>query len=159
MKISARQRRTSRSACWRPMARFARGHGWMNRPSCCLRCTAGWCSGARFDTRPRNLQRQGRITTYAPVAGQEAIQVGCGLALRPDDWLVSTYRDGIAGTVHGLPPEHVALFFRGHPRAGMVPPDVNVLPQQVGSAPPGYTACQTPCRGCKRAWRWSSTGR
>jgi len=90
--------------------------------------------GRAFDTRLRNLQRQGRITTYAPVAGQEAIQVGCGLALRPDDWLVSTYRDGIAGTVHGLPPEHVALFFRGHPRAGMVPPGVNVLPQQIGIA-------------------------
>jgi len=90
--------------------------------------------GRTYDTRLRNLQRQGRITTYAPIAGQEAVQVGCALALAPDDWLLGSYRDGLAGTVHGLPPEHVALFFRGHPKAGMTPPGVNVLPQQVGIA-------------------------
>lgn len=90
--------------------------------------------GRTFDARLFSLQRQGRITTYAPVAGQEAAQVGCGLALQRDDWLLGTYRDGLAGIVHGLPPENLALFFRGHPAAGAVPPGVNVLPQQIGIA-------------------------
>jgi len=90
--------------------------------------------GRTFDARLFSLQRQGRLTTYAPVAGQEAAQVGCGLALAPEDWLLGSYRDGLAGVAHGLPPEYLALFFRGHPKAGAIPPDVNVYPQQIGIA-------------------------
>ncbi len=90
--------------------------------------------GRTYDARLFSLQRQGRITTYAPVSGQEAAQVGCGLALQGDDWLLGTYRDGLAGVVHGLPPEYMALSFRGHPKGGQIPPGVNVLPQQIGIA-------------------------
>src|SRR5581483_6497565 len=60
--------------------------------------------GRMYDARLFSLQRQGRLTTYAPVAGQEAIQVGCGLALQRDDWLLGSYRDGLASLVFGLPP-------------------------------------------------------
>lgn len=90
--------------------------------------------GRTYDARLFSLQRQGRLTTYAPVTGQEAIQVACGLALRREDWLLTSYRDGLAGIVHGVPPEHLALFFRGHPRAGQVPPEVNAFPIQIGIA-------------------------
>lgn len=90
--------------------------------------------GRIFDTRLTHLQRQGRLFTYAPIAGQEAAQVGCALALQHDDWLFSTYRDGLASIVHGLPSENVLLFFRGHPKGGMVPPEVNVFGQQIGIA-------------------------
>lgn len=90
--------------------------------------------GRLFDTRLINLQRQGRLLTYAPIAGQEATQVACSLSLQTDDWLFGSYRDGLACVVHGLPAEHVALFFRGHPKAGMVPPQVNVFGQQIGIA-------------------------
>ncbi|GCE28032.1 pyruvate dehydrogenase (acetyl-transferring) E1 component subunit alpha [Dictyobacter alpinus] len=90
--------------------------------------------GRIFDTRLIHLQRQGRLCTYAPVAGQEAAQIGCGLALQQDDWLFSSYRDGLASIVHGLPPEYVPLFFRGHPKAGAIPADVNVFGLQIGIA-------------------------
>lgn len=90
--------------------------------------------GRAFDTRLFNLQRQGRLTTYAPYAGQEAVQVGCALALERQDWLLGTYRDGLACTMHGLPAEHVVLYFVGHPKTGMTPPDINVVPQQVSIA-------------------------
>ena len=90
--------------------------------------------GRIFDTRLINLQRQGRLFTYAPIAGQEAAQVGSSLALQQEDWLFGSYRDGLASIVHRLPPEHVLLFFRGHPKAGMVPPDVNVFGLQIGIA-------------------------
>ncbi len=90
--------------------------------------------GRIFDTRLLNLQRQGRLVTYAPVAGQEAAQIGSSLALRHEDWLFGTYRDGLACIAHGLPSEHVILLFRGHPRAGAVPADVNVFGQQIGIA-------------------------
>lgn len=90
--------------------------------------------GRVFDTRLFNLQRQGRISTYAPAAGQEAAEVACGLALRKTDWLFATYRDGLACTIHGRPAEHVIYYFTGHPKAGMAPRDVNVFPPQVGIA-------------------------
>lgn len=90
--------------------------------------------GRIFDTRLLNLQRQGRMFTYAPIIGQEAAQVGSSLALRQEDWLFGSYRDGLACVAHGLPLEHVILFFRGHPKAMMVPPDVNVFGQQIGIA-------------------------
>ncbi len=94
-----------------------------------------WMSFGRiFDTRLLNLQRQGRIITYAPVAGQEAAQIGSSLALQQEDWLFGTYRDGLACMAHGLPAEQVLFFFRGHPKAGMVPPGVNVFGQQIGIA-------------------------
>jgi pyruvate dehydrogenase E1 component alpha subunit len=45
------------------------------------------------DERCLSLQRQGRIGFYAPLLGQEAAQVGCALALRPDDWMFPAYRE------------------------------------------------------------------
>ncbi len=90
--------------------------------------------GRIFDTRLVNLQRQGRLFTYAPVAGQEAAQVGSSLALQQDDWLFGSYRDGLASVVHGLPLENVLFFFRGHPKAGIAPLNVNVFGQQIGIA-------------------------
>jgi len=41
-----------------------------------------YASDSTFDARLISLQRQGRLTTYAPVAGQEAIEIGCGLGSR-----------------------------------------------------------------------------
>jgi len=45
------------------------------------------------DERCLSLQRQGRIGFYAPLMGQEAAQVGCALATRPDDWMFPAYRE------------------------------------------------------------------
>jgi pyruvate dehydrogenase E1 component alpha subunit len=87
--------------------------------------------GRAFDNRLVSLQRQGRLSTYAPLMGQEAIQVGCGLALMPDDWVLGTYRDGLTYIVHGMPAEQIPLYFRGHPLACRMPPGVNVLPEQI----------------------------
>jgi TPP-dependent pyruvate/acetoin dehydrogenase alpha subunit len=90
--------------------------------------------GRALDTRLFNLQRQGRVATYAPYAGQEAAEVGCAMAMQPSDWLLPTYRDGLACTVHGRPVEHLIFYFTGHPKTGAVPADVNVCPPQVGIA-------------------------
>ncbi|CAI49362.1 probable 2-oxoacid dehydrogenase E1 component alpha subunit [Natronomonas pharaonis DSM 2160] len=46
-----------------------------------------------FDERMVSLQRQGRIGTYAPLAGQEAAQFGSMYALDDDDWVSYQYRE------------------------------------------------------------------
>ena len=90
--------------------------------------------GRAYDGRLISLQRQGRLTTYAPMLGQEAVAVGCGLAMAEGDWLLGTYRDGLAAILRGMPESSIALFFRGHPQAGARPSGVTVYPLQIGIA-------------------------
>jgi pyruvate dehydrogenase E1 component alpha subunit len=97
-----------------------------------------------FDQRMLNLQRQGRIGTYAPVSGQEAAQIGAVAALRREEWLFPTYRDYGAMYAHGMPLGRLVQFPMGHPDGGVAPPDVAVyaisisiashLPHAVGAA-------------------------
>ncbi len=47
----------------------------------------------RFDERMLNMQRQGRIGTFALVKGQEAAQVGSVAALERQDWMIPSYRE------------------------------------------------------------------
>jgi pyruvate dehydrogenase E1 component alpha subunit len=54
------------------------------------------------DERCLSLQRQGRIGFYAPLVGQEAAQVGCALALRPDDWTFPAYRELAVALTRGV---------------------------------------------------------
>ncbi len=61
-----------------------------------------WMVLARVtDERCLSLQRQGRIGFYAPLSGQEAAQVGCALALRPEDWVFPAYREMAVALVRG----------------------------------------------------------
>ncbi|HXW66464.1 MAG TPA: thiamine pyrophosphate-dependent enzyme [Thermoplasmata archaeon] len=55
------------------------------------------------DERCLTLQRQGRIGFYVPLMGQEAAQVGCALALRPEDWLFPAYRELAVALARGVP--------------------------------------------------------
>jgi 2-oxoisovalerate dehydrogenase E1 component alpha subunit len=60
-------------------------------------------TGRMADERSVNLQRQGRIGFYVQMNGQEAAQVGCGLALEKDDWIVPAYRELGAALSRGIP--------------------------------------------------------
>ncbi len=50
----------------------------------------------RFDEQMMNMQRQGRIGTFAPVKGQEAVQVGSCAPLTQDDWVIPSFREAAA---------------------------------------------------------------
>lgn len=100
--------------------------------------------GRTFDQRALSLQRQGRIGTYAPISGQEAVQVVSAMCLNDDEWMFPTYRDYAAMYVHGMPMRDLFLFPMGHPQGGRAPEDVNIyaisisiathLPHAVGAA-------------------------
>jgi 2-oxoisovalerate dehydrogenase E1 component alpha subunit len=84
-----------------------------------------------FDRKSINLQRQGRIGTYAPFEGQEASQVGSALALSKEDWMFPTYRDHAAMITHGHDLYRVILYWMGRIE-GCVPPDgKHILPPSV----------------------------
>src|SRR5919106_7021564 len=88
--------------------------------------------GARLqDRKAVALQKQGRLATYSPFEGQEAAQIGSAATLRPDDWMVATYRDGGAMWFHGYPRPLLFLGRMGDERGGSPPEGVNVLPPSI----------------------------
>jgi pyruvate dehydrogenase E1 component alpha subunit len=87
----------------------------------------------RASERFWNLQRQGRLTTVAPLTGQEAAVVGAVRALDLDtDWLVPYYRDVTGfGALGDEFMEQLVVYWRGHPDGGRIPDGVLCLPVQI----------------------------
>ncbi|MBX6395896.1 MAG: pyruvate dehydrogenase (acetyl-transferring) E1 component subunit alpha, partial [Alicyclobacillaceae bacterium] len=91
-----------------------------------------WMVLARaFDQRALNLQRQGRIGTYAPFSGQEAAQIGSFAVLEKDDWVFTSYRELAGLMFHGYPMERALLYSMGHPEGAKTPEDLRVFPVQI----------------------------
>jgi 2-oxoisovalerate dehydrogenase E1 component alpha subunit len=69
-----------------------------------------------FDAKAINLQRTGKLGTYAPCLGQEAVHVGVGAAMRPEDCLAIVYRE--IGTLfwRGVSMKEVLLYWGGDER-------------------------------------------
>ena len=69
-----------------------------------------------FDTKAINLQRTGKLGTYASCLGQEATHVGVGAAMRPEDCLAIVYRE--IGTLfwRGVRMTDVLLYWGGDER-------------------------------------------
>ncbi|MCG6879350.1 MAG: pyruvate dehydrogenase (acetyl-transferring) E1 component subunit alpha [Deltaproteobacteria bacterium] len=87
--------------------------------------------GRRFDERLLNLQRQGRIGTFAPIKGQEASQLGAVAALEPSDWMCPSFREMAAELWRGKPMEDVILTFGGYNEGGHISMDRNDLPMAI----------------------------
>ncbi len=69
-----------------------------------------------FDTKAVNLQRTGKLGTYASCLGHEATHVGAGAALRADDVLVPVYREYGAQFWRGVAMSDVLLYWGGDER-------------------------------------------
>lgn len=69
-----------------------------------------------FDGKAINLQRTGKLGTYAPCLGQEATHVGVGAAMRPEDCSAIVYRE--IGTLfwRGVRMTDVLLYWGGDER-------------------------------------------
>lgn len=69
-----------------------------------------------FDIKAVNLQRTGKLGTYAPCLGQEAAHIGVGAALRPEDCTAIVYRE--IGTLfwRGVSMLEVLLYWGGDER-------------------------------------------
>ena len=69
-----------------------------------------------FDQKAVQLQRSGRLGTYASSLGQEAVGVGVAAAMRPDDVLVPSFREHGAQLVRGVSLTEMLLFWGGDER-------------------------------------------
>lgn len=84
-----------------------------------------------IDQRAINLQRQGKLGTYAPCEGQEGCQVGAVLALEKDDPLFPTYRETAALLTRGVSLTKILQYWSGDERGSELPPSLNVFPTSV----------------------------
>jgi pyruvate dehydrogenase E1 component alpha subunit len=64
--------------------------------------------GRHFEEKSAEVYRMGKIGGFCHLyIGQEAIGVGAMLALRPDDMVLTSYRDHVQAMVKGISPESV----------------------------------------------------
>ncbi len=87
--------------------------------------------GRKFDERLLNLQRQGRIGTFAPISGQEASQLGAVALLRSSDWMVPAFRETAAEIWRGRSLESVIIYNNGYNEGAEIPQEINNLPISV----------------------------
>lgn len=85
----------------------------------------------RFDERMFNLQRQGRIGTFAPITGQEAAHLGAVAPLRPSDWMAPAFRETGADIWRGRSLENIITYYNGFNEGGVISPEMNNLPISV----------------------------
>lgn len=83
-----------------------------------------------LDDKILKLQRQGRIGTYSPGLGQEAIPIGSAYAAQKQDWSVQSFREHGMMIVRGVPLLNIMLYFGGDERNAKYPID-NILPNSV----------------------------
>ncbi|MFP9192500.1 thiamine pyrophosphate-dependent dehydrogenase E1 component subunit alpha [Natrialbaceae archaeon A-CW1-1] len=84
----------------------------------------------RLDERLISLQRQGRMGTYASLAGQEGAQIGSTYALEAADQLFFQYREHSTLIARELPWEYV-LYWMGHEDGNAAIADANVFPLNI----------------------------
>ncbi|MBG6084551.1 pyruvate dehydrogenase (acetyl-transferring) E1 component subunit alpha [Zhihengliuella flava] len=79
----------------------------------------------RFDVEATALQRQGQLALWVPCRGQEAAQIGSGLATRAGDYIFPTYREhGVAWT-RQVDFAEMLRIFRGVSNGGWDPRENN----------------------------------
>lgn len=81
-----------------------------------------------FDKKAIALQRTGKMGTYAPINGQEAISTAIGHALRADDVFIPYYRDYAAQFQRGVKMSEILSYWGGDERGSQFASGSSDLP-------------------------------
>ncbi|MFA5713532.1 MAG: pyruvate dehydrogenase (acetyl-transferring) E1 component subunit alpha [Bacteroidales bacterium] len=99
------------------------------------------------DLQTVNYQRQGRIFTYPPNYGQEAISGAVGAHIRDEDWLVPAFRELGAMLAKGASLKEIFLYYMGYEEGSnfkeannLLPVSVPIASQLLHAAGLGYAA-------------------
>ena len=84
-----------------------------------------------FDGKALKLQRQGRMGTWPPIKGQEAVQAGVALAMAENDWLIPAFREHGIMVLRGVPLHLVYAYWAGDERGSCFPEGVRCFPVAV----------------------------
>jgi pyruvate dehydrogenase E1 component alpha subunit len=75
-----------------------------------------------------SYQRQGRMYTYPPILGQEAIQIAAGLVIREVDWLAPAFREMAIMLAKGVTLKEIFLYYMGNEQGSNFSKANHVLP-------------------------------
>ncbi|MCK4764893.1 MAG: pyruvate dehydrogenase (acetyl-transferring) E1 component subunit alpha [Candidatus Aminicenantes bacterium] len=78
-----------------------------------------------------SYQRQGRMLTYPPNLGQEAIAAAAGKIMKPQDWLVPAFRELGAYLAKGAKLSDIFLVWGGHEDGSRFSDAPNFIPSAV----------------------------
>lgn len=84
-----------------------------------------------FDEKALKMQRQGRMGTWPPIRGQEAVQAGVALAMNDNDWLIPAFREHGVMVLRGVPLHLVYAYWAGDERGSAYPDGVRCFPVAV----------------------------
>lgn len=84
-----------------------------------------------MDEKLFNLQRSGKIGTYAQVKGEEASEIGSAMALDEQDWVVPSFREMGVLMVRGADRGKLVQGWNGDTRAFGVPEGATMLPPSI----------------------------
>ena len=84
-----------------------------------------------FDDKALKLQRQGRMGTWPPIRGQEAVQAGVGHAMTGADWLIPAFREHGVMLLKGIPGHLIYAYWAGDERGSCYPEGVRCFPVAV----------------------------
>lgn len=87
--------------------------------------------GRLWDHKCINLQRTGRMFTYPPLEGQEAVSVGSVLAVKPEDWLFPSYREWFIYHIRGGPLSMVNMVWMGMEEGMKLDKNLRVYPYAI----------------------------
>lgn len=85
----------------------------------------------RIDAEATALQRQGELSLWPPLVGQEAAQIGSGRMLRDDDFVFSSYREHAVAYTRGVPLQDLLRVWRGVGQSGWDPHEFGMATPQV----------------------------
>ncbi|MBK7190360.1 MAG: pyruvate dehydrogenase (acetyl-transferring) E1 component subunit alpha [bacterium] len=99
-----------------------------------------WMRLAReLDERMLKLQRQGRLGTFPPNTGHEAVSVPIAMAMGPKDWFVGAFRETGGRLVRGEPLTSPLFYYNGWEEGNILPdPALRITPISV------VIGCQIP---------------
>jgi pyruvate dehydrogenase E1 component alpha subunit len=81
-----------------------------------------------WNAKALSLQRQGRMGTLASVKGQEASNIGMGMALKPEDWFCPSFREAGAQLARGLEPASLYTYWAGDETGAKLDAESHNLP-------------------------------
>ncbi len=89
------------------------------------------CLGREADARMFKLQRTGRLGTFPPTAGQEAVSVAAVAAVRETDWFTGAFRELPGRLMRGQTFTQLLKFWAGHEEGAAGPMDMRTIPDNI----------------------------
>lgn len=85
----------------------------------------------RMDEKMLKWQRQGKMLTFPPNMGEEALQVGTSISMDKNDWFAPAFRSATVFLHSGVPMWKIMLVWKGSELGNKMPEELNFLPFNV----------------------------